>query len=43
MTISIDDGIRPNTSMSDLAKLKPTFKKGGSTTVGRALNFRIPF
>ena len=29
--------------MSDLAKLKPAFKKGGSTTVGRELNFRIPF
>ena len=42
MTISVDDGSRPNTSMSDLANLKPTFKKGGSTTEGRALNFRIP-
>ena len=43
MTIFVDDGIRPNTSMSDLAKLKPAFKKGGSATAGRALNFRIPF
>ena len=43
MTISVDDGTRPNISMSDLAKLKPAFKKGGSTTVGRELNFRIPF
>ena len=43
MTISVDDGIRPNTSMSNLAKLNPTFKKGGNTTTGRELNFRIPF
>ena len=43
MTISVDDGIQPNTSMSGLAKLKPNFKKGGNTTAGRVLNFRIPF
>ena len=30
--ISIDDGIRPIASLFDLAKLKPVFKKGGSTT-----------
>ena len=34
VTISVDDGIRPNTSVSDLAKLKPVFKKDGSTTAG---------
>ena len=43
VTISVDDGIRPNTSMSALAKLKPAFKTGGSSTAGRALNFRILF
>ncbi|GMJ00668.1 PEROXISOME DEFECTIVE 1, peroxisomal 3-ketoacyl-CoA thiolase 3, 3-KETOACYL-COA THIOLASE 2 [Hibiscus trionum] len=35
-TISVDDGIRPNTNMADLAKLKPTFKKNGTTTAGNA-------
>ena len=34
VTISIDDGIHPTTSLSNLAKLKPVFKKGGSTTAG---------
>lgn len=34
VTISVDDGIRPNTNMADLAKLKPAFKKDGSTTAG---------
>lgn len=34
VTISIDDGIRPNTNMNDLAKLKPAFKKDGATTAG---------
>ena len=34
--ISIDDGIRPTASLSDLAKLKPAFKKGGSTTAGNS-------
>ncbi|KAB2602085.1 3-ketoacyl-CoA thiolase 2 [Pyrus ussuriensis x Pyrus communis] len=32
VTISVDDGIRPNTNMNDLAKLKPAFKRDGSTT-----------
>lgn len=32
--IAVDDGIRPNTTLSDLAKLKPVFKKDGSTTAG---------
>ncbi|KAE8692371.1 3-ketoacyl-CoA thiolase 2, peroxisomal [Hibiscus syriacus] len=36
VTISVDDGIRPNTSVSDLAKLKPVFKKDGSTTAGNS-------
>ncbi|XP_024974541.1 3-ketoacyl-CoA thiolase 2, peroxisomal-like [Cynara cardunculus var. scolymus] len=34
VTISVDDGIRPNTNMADLAKLKPAFKKDGTTTAG---------
>lgn len=36
VTITLDDGIRPNTNMNDLAKLKPAFKKNGSTTAGNA-------
>ncbi|PKU75485.1 3-ketoacyl-CoA thiolase 1, peroxisomal [Dendrobium catenatum] len=36
VTVSMDEGVRPNTSLSDLAKLKPAFKKGGSTTAGNA-------
>lgn len=34
VTISVDDGIRPNANMNDLAKLKPAFKADGSTTAG---------
>lgn len=34
VTISADDGIRPGTTLADLAKLKPVFKKDGSTTAG---------
>ncbi|KAK4765855.1 hypothetical protein SAY87_007497 [Trapa incisa] len=34
--ISVDDGIRANTNMSNLAKLKPAFKKDGATTAGNA-------
>ncbi|MCA2146142.1 acetyl-CoA C-acyltransferase, partial [Citrobacter portucalensis] len=36
VTITVDDGIRPNASLSDLAKLKPVFKKDGSTTAGNS-------
>ncbi|XP_010547051.1 PREDICTED: 3-ketoacyl-CoA thiolase 5, peroxisomal isoform X2 [Tarenaya hassleriana] len=36
VTVSVDDGIRPNSSIADLAKLKPAFKPGGSTTAGNA-------
>ncbi|MBA0696394.1 hypothetical protein Goari_002948 [Gossypium aridum] len=36
VTISIDDGIRANTSVSDLGKLKPVFKKNGTTTAGNS-------
>jgi acetyl-CoA acetyltransferase len=34
VTISEDDGIRPGTTLADLAKLKAVFKKSGSTTAG---------
>lgn len=36
VTICTDDGIRPNTNMKDLARLKPAFKKDGTTTAGNA-------
>uniref|UniRef100_A0A7N0USF1 acetyl-CoA C-acyltransferase n=1 Tax=Kalanchoe fedtschenkoi TaxID=63787 RepID=A0A7N0USF1_KALFE len=36
VTISVDDGIRPNASLADLAKLKPVFKKDGTTTAGNS-------
>lgn len=34
ITVSVDEGIRPNTSLAGLAQLKPAFKKDGSTTAG---------
>lgn len=34
--VSVDDGIRPNANLADLAKLKPAFKKDGTTTAGNA-------
>lgn len=40
VTISVDDGIRPNASVSDLAKLKPVFKKSGTTTAGNLIVFK---
>uniref|UniRef100_A0A2N9F4Z6 acetyl-CoA C-acyltransferase n=1 Tax=Fagus sylvatica TaxID=28930 RepID=A0A2N9F4Z6_FAGSY len=36
VTISVDDGIRPNANLTDLAKLRPAFKKDGTTTAGNA-------
>ncbi|MQL71311.1 hypothetical protein Taro_003616 [Colocasia esculenta] len=36
ITVSVDDGIRPGTSISGLAKLKAVFKKDGSTTAGNS-------
>jgi acetyl-CoA acyltransferase 1 len=32
--VTQDEGIRPNTTMEALKKLKPAFKQGGSTTAG---------
>lgn len=34
VTVAQDEGIRPGTTMEGLAKLKPAFKNGGSTTAG---------
>jgi acetyl-CoA acyltransferase 1 len=36
ITVSVDDGIRPNTTLSGLAKLKPVFKEDGTTTAGNS-------
>lgn len=36
VTIVEDEGIRPETSLSTLAKLKPAFKKSGTTTAGNS-------
>ncbi|EPS68937.1 hypothetical protein M569_05826, partial [Genlisea aurea] len=36
ITVAVDDGIRPQTSVSELGKLKPVFKKDGSTTAGNS-------
>ncbi|GMH08012.1 hypothetical protein Nepgr_009852 [Nepenthes gracilis] len=36
VTIYVDDGIRPNATLSELAKLKPVFKKNGTTTAGNS-------
>uniref|UniRef100_A0A667GGP8 Acetyl-CoA acyltransferase 1 n=1 Tax=Lynx canadensis TaxID=61383 RepID=A0A667GGP8_LYNCA len=38
ITVAQDEGIRPNTTMEGLAKLKPAFKKGGSSTAGLTVN-----
>ncbi|KAB0360187.1 hypothetical protein FD754_004343 [Muntiacus muntjak] len=36
VTVAQDEGIRPGTTMEGLAKLKPAFKNGGSTTAGNS-------
>jgi len=36
VTVTKDDGIRKGTSMESLSKLKPAFKKGGTTTAGNS-------
>ena len=40
MTVDSDDTIRPETSVDNLAKLKPVFKKGGSVTAGNSCQAR---
>ncbi|MCJ1438598.1 hypothetical protein MMC27_007988 [Xylographa pallens] len=36
ITVNEDDGIRPNTTMETLAKLKPAFKANGTSTAGNS-------
>jgi len=36
-----DDGIRPDISTAVLSKLKPVFKKDGSTTAGNSSQVRL--
>jgi len=36
ITVSQDEGVRPETTLEGLAKLKPAFKPGGSTTAGNS-------
>nr|AAL25590.1 At2g33150/F25I18.11 [Arabidopsis thaliana] len=36
ITVSVDDGIRPTTTLASLGKLKPVFKKDGTTTAGNS-------
>ncbi|CAH8278931.1 unnamed protein product [Arabidopsis lyrata] len=36
IVVSVDDGVRPNSNLADLAKLKTVFKQNGSTTAGNA-------
>ncbi|XP_058146629.1 3-ketoacyl-CoA thiolase, peroxisomal isoform X3 [Dasypus novemcinctus] len=36
VTVAQDEGIRASTTMEGLAKLKPAFQKGGSTTAGNS-------
>ncbi|KAL0740622.1 hypothetical protein Bca4012_082135 [Brassica carinata] len=36
ITVSVDDGIRPSTTLATLGKLKPVFKKDGTTTAGNS-------
>ncbi|MCJ1392173.1 hypothetical protein MMC18_005040 [Xylographa bjoerkii] len=36
ITVTEDDGIRPNTTMETLAKLKPAFKANGTSTAGNS-------
>lgn len=34
--VTMDDGVRPQTTVESLAKLKPAFKKGGTSTAGNS-------
>lgn len=34
--VDMDDGVRETTTLEGLAKLKPAFKKGGTTTAGNS-------
>lgn len=43
VTITEDDGIRPNASLADLLKLKTVFKKSGTTTAGLSLDSSLSY
>lgn len=36
VTVKFDDGVRPNTTLEGLGKLKPAFSESGTTTAGNA-------
>jgi len=36
VTVTQDEGIRPETTLEGLSKLKPAFKQGGTTTAGNS-------
>jgi acetyl-CoA acyltransferase 1 len=36
VVVDRDDGCRPTTTLEGLAKLKPAFQKGGTTTAGNS-------
>eukprot|EP01100_Stratorugosa_tubuloviscum_P003865 TRINITY_DN193_c0_g5_i2.p1 TRINITY_DN193_c0_g5~~TRINITY_DN193_c0_g5_i2.p1 ORF type:complete len:423 (-),score=271.18 TRINITY_DN193_c0_g5_i2:61-1329(-) len=36
VVVSKDDGVRPETTLAGLSKLRPAFKEGGSTTAGNS-------
>ncbi|KAK9734105.1 hypothetical protein RND81_04G115500 [Saponaria officinalis] len=36
ITVAVDDGIRPSTTVAGLGKLRPAFKKNGTTTAGNS-------
>lgn len=36
VTVTADEGMRKGVGAADLAKLKPAFKKGGTTTAGNS-------
>ena len=43
ITVSQDEGIRPETSFTGLQKLKPAFSSDGSTTAGNSSQVMIGF
>lgn len=43
VVISVDDGIRPTTNLTGLAKLKPAFKRDGATTAGTSFILCLTF
>lgn len=43
IVVTKDDGIRPDTTLEGLSKLKPAFKKDGTTTAGNSSQVNINF